>query len=515
MSRIFRDRADAGRRLARALEVLRSESPIVLGLPRGGVCVALEVARALDAPLDVWVVRKLGAPIHEELGMGAVAEGGEVFVDPEIVDSVGASAADVQRVIAKKSAEVDERRRLYRGERPPPAVTGRTVVLVDDGIATGGTARAALRAIRKKNPARLVFAAPVGSSETVRSLEEEADQVVCLAPRDDLVAVGLWYDDFRAVTDDTVLEILRDAWKLEVHEEACKIELVDAVLNGDLLLPEHPRGVVLFAHGSGSGRASPRNRVVAAAIQRAGLAVLLFDLLSPAEMAIDAIDHRLRFDIPFLARRLYGATTWAKQQPVLEGLPIGYFGASTGAAAALVAASERKDVGAIVSRGGRIDLARRVLHRVRAATLLVVGGEDREILELHHELYDRISGRKRLEIIEGATHLFEEQGALDRVSELSAQWFTQELGARGDSAHSIRDEDGNEDLVRCVDCGVLLSPATDRAYAISAEDFLCFSCAERRGGEYDEDEDRWVTAPELAEEPVREKARRYVRRSVS
>lgn len=513
MSRIFRDRADAGRRLSRALARFASESPIVLGLPRGGLCVALEVARAIRAPLDVWVVRKLGAPIHEELGMGAVAEGGEVFVDPEIVASVGASKADLRRIIAKKSAEVEQRSRLFRAGRSAPSVTGRTVILVDDGVATGGTARAALRAIRRQKPARLVFAAPVGGTDAVRALADEADEVVCLEARDDLVAVGLWYDDFSAVSEDTVMEILRDAWHQDVLDHPIEIEVEGALLRGDLFLPDRPRGLVLFAHGSGSGRASPRNRVVATALQREGFAAILFDLLTPAEIAIDAIDRRLRFDVPFLARRLFGATTWAKEQQPLEGLSIGYFGASTGAAAALVAASERKDVCAIVSRGGRIDLARRVLHRVRASTLLIVGAEDSEILELHHELLDRITAPKRLEIVAGATHLFEEDGALDRVAQLASRWFAQEL-VRAEERVTT-DDDGTEDLVRCIDCGVLVSPATDRVYAISAEDFLCSSCAERRGGEYDEDEDRWTAAPELDEEPVREKARRYVRRSVS
>jgi hypothetical protein len=303
----------------------------------------------------------------------------------------------------------------------------------------------------------------------------------------------------------------------EVFAQPIEIELPDGLLRGDLLLPEQPRGLVLFAHASGSGRASPPDRSVALSLHHADFGALLFELLTPAETAIDAIDRRLRSDVPFLARRLFGATTWAKEQPALEALPVGYFGANGGAAVALVAASERKDVCAIVSSGGRIDLARRVLHRVRAATLLVIGGEDAELLDLHHELYDRITAPKRLEIIAGATHLLEEHGALDEVAELAIQWFDQELRDRDEwmDRTSPSDDEGTEDLVRCLDCGVLISPATDRTYAISAQDFLCLGCAERRGGVYDEAEDRWTSAPELGEEPVREKARRYARRSVS
>jgi putative phosphoribosyl transferase len=200
-------------------------------------------------------------------------------------------------------------------------------------------------------------------------------------------------------------------------------------LEGDLGSPEDARGVVLFAHGSGSGRHSPRNRYVARALQRAGLATLLIDLLTPEEERADLRAGHLRFDIGLLAERLAGATEWLIGNPDTRELPIGYFGASTGAGAALVAAAERpREVGAIVSRGGRPDLAGDALPRVEAPTLLIVGGNDAPVIGMNEEAFARMRAEKRLEIVAGATHLFEEPGALDEVTRLAAGWFGRYLG---------------------------------------------------------------------------------------
>ncbi len=203
-------------------------------------------------------------------------------------------------------------------------------------------------------------------------------------------------------------------------------------LAGDLTLavPPDATGVVLFAHGSGSSRFSPRNRAVASHLNRAGLATLLFDLLTADEEVIDARTAELRFDIPLLAGRLTGTVDWADSQPALATLPLGLFGASTGAAAALITAAERpRRVTAVVSRGGRPDLAMPVLDRVRSPTLLVVGGHDREVLALNREALAALTCEKALEIVPGATHLFEEPGTLDRAAELAAAWFLDHLAA--------------------------------------------------------------------------------------
>jgi putative phosphoribosyl transferase len=198
-------------------------------------------------------------------------------------------------------------------------------------------------------------------------------------------------------------------------------------LQGVLDVPHGARGIVLFVHGSGSSRLSPRNTFVAQQLQNAGLATLLFDLLSADEERIDQETRELRFDIPLLTRRLIVATLWTQAQPELGRLPIGYFGASTGAAAALSAAACTPNVTAVVSRGGRPDLAGSALEEVSAATLLIVGGRDREVLELNRRALARLTGTTRLEIIPGATHLFEEPGALGQVASLAAAWFVRHL----------------------------------------------------------------------------------------
>ncbi|HEX7078274.1 MAG TPA: dienelactone hydrolase family protein [Candidatus Eisenbacteria bacterium] len=206
------------------------------------------------------------------------------------------------------------------------------------------------------------------------------------------------------------------------------------VLTGDLIVPAGAPGIVLFAHGSGSGRWSPRNRAVAGALQEAGLATLLFDLLTPEEEVVDRRTAHLRFDIPLLARRLIGATEWLASDPDGRGRAIGYFGASTGAAAALVAEAEgpRGRIAAIVSRGGRPDLAGDALPRVGAPTLLIVGGDDVAVIGMNRRAIQEMrSAETRLEIVPGATHLFEEPGALETVSSLARDWFLRYLGVSG------------------------------------------------------------------------------------
>ncbi|MCI0746095.1 MAG: dienelactone hydrolase family protein [Verrucomicrobia subdivision 3 bacterium] len=195
-------------------------------------------------------------------------------------------------------------------------------------------------------------------------------------------------------------------------------------LNGDLTMPANAQGLVLFAHGSGSSRLSPRNQYVARVLQEAGVATLLFDLLTPDEEQEDYFTAHLRFDIDLLATRLAGATRWISEESATRDFAIGYFGASTGAAAALIAAAEIGDnIGAVVSRGGRPDLAGDALAKVHAPTLLIVGGEDHVVIDLNERAYRQLRCEKQLKIIPGATHLFEERGALEQVSRLAADWF--------------------------------------------------------------------------------------------
>jgi len=210
---------------------------------------------------------------------------------------------------------------------------------------------------------------------------------------------------------------------------AISVPVGTARLQGLLRIPRSPRGVVLFAHGSGSGRFSPRNTFVAERLYTVSVATLLFDLLTAAEEEIDMVTAQLRFDIPLLTDRLVAATDWALRDRRLEALPVGYFGASTGAAAALAAAARMPQVGAVVSRGGRPDLAGAALVAVRAPTLLIVGGHDPEVLTLNLAALRQLGAEAKLEIVPGATHLFVEPGALERVATLAADWFEHHLTA--------------------------------------------------------------------------------------
>ena len=219
------------------------------------------------------------------------------------------------------------------------------------------------------------------------------------------------------------------AHQIATAEKSVRLDTGDAVLAGDLTVPDSATGIVVFAHGSGSSRHSRRNRQVATVLQQVGLATLLMDLLTEGEEQIDLRTRHLRFDIGLLARRLVGAARWLADQPATERLNIGYFGASTGGGAALVAAADHPEaIGAVVSRGGRPDLAGDALPHVVAPTLLIVGGEDHVVIDLNRQALERLTTMKRLEVVPGATHLFEEPGALERVSALASDWFIQHLG---------------------------------------------------------------------------------------
>lgn len=204
----FADRTDAGRRLGERLAALALPDPVVLALPRGGVPVGYEVAAALSAPLDVVIVRKLGAPFQPELGVGAIAEGGVLLLEDATLAAVGLARDDMTATIERERAELERRVLHYRGSRQLPTIAGRSVVVVDDGLATGVTARAALRSVRRSVPARLILAVPVGPPDAERMMAGEADEVVCLEQPERLAAVGQWYADFTQTDDETVLDLL-------------------------------------------------------------------------------------------------------------------------------------------------------------------------------------------------------------------------------------------------------------------------------------------------------------------
>jgi putative phosphoribosyl transferase len=451
---MFADRRDAGRSLAAGLAHLGGQDLVVLGLPRGGVPVAYEVARTLDVPLDVIVVRKLGVPFQPELAMGAIGEGGVRVLDPDVIGHLGISEAALRAVEQRERQVLDERVASLRGGRPQVPLRGRVAVIVDDGIATGSTARAACQVARRHGAARVVLAVPVAPSGTTAE-ELSADELVCCGMPLGFRAVGNHYRDFSPTTDEEVVRLLDasrldDCWRETQRAVANQVDparpsaagpgfgsgggAVDTdveialgegvVLRGHLDLPEHAAGIVVFAHGSGSSRLSPRNQYVAGQLRVAGLGTLLLDLLTPQEEG----DRGLVFDIPLLGSRLARVGHWVLGRPEAASCRLGYFGASTGAGAALWAAAEPgARVAAVVSRGGRPDLAADRLPWVQAPTLLVVGGADTTVLDLNRRARARMQCPTSLAVVPGATHLFEEPGALEEVARLATSWFAAHL----------------------------------------------------------------------------------------
>ncbi|MET9393623.1 phosphoribosyltransferase family protein [Streptomyces sp. NPDC006624] len=433
---LFKDRRDAGRQLAARLEHLGQADVVVLGLPRGGVPVAAEVAEALGAPLDVCLVRKLGVPYQPELGMGAIGEGGVRVINDEVVRTARVTPQELAEVEAREREVLERRGRHYRSGRAPVVLEGRTVLVVDDGVATGSTARAACRIARARGASRIVLAVPVAPADWTARLGQDADELVCVGTPWEFYAIGQFYADFSQTGDDEVVACLDEAQAGQAasprgesgpgapEDREVEVRAGAVVLRGQLTVPDGAVGVVLFAHGSGSSRHSPRNRFVAAGLNRAGLGTLLFDLLTEEEET----DRANVFDTALLARRLADTTRWLRGQPEGQGTALGYFGASTGAAAALWAAAEPDTrIAAVVSRGGRPDLAGPRLPAVTAPTLLIVGGHDHLVLDLNREAQARLRCENRLVEVPHATHLFEEPGTLEKVTELARDWFTDHM----------------------------------------------------------------------------------------
>ncbi|MFF2074026.1 phosphoribosyltransferase family protein [Kitasatospora sp. NPDC058162] len=427
----FTDRTEAGRRLAGLLAHLAGPDTVVVALPRGGVPVAAEVAAALGAPLDICVIRKLGVPYQPELGMGAIGEDGVRVLNEQVIRLAGVGDGQLAQVERRERAELERRALRYRGDRPAADLRGRTVVVVDDGIATGSTARAACRIVRARGAARVVLAVPVAPRDWTERLSEVADELVCVDTPSPFFAIGEFYADFSQTGDEEVLRLLAEARGERPDGEPAGVdrELALAVagvrLAGRLTVPAGARGMVVFAHGSGSGRHSPRNRHVARHLNRSGLGTLLFDLLTEAEEP----DRRNVFDVALLGSRLSAVAAELGRTEGARGLPLGLFGASTGAAAALYTAAELGPaVRAVVSRGGRPDLAGpEVLGRVVAPTLLVVGALDATVLDLNRRARARLGGASELAVVPHASHLFEEPGTLDRAAELAGDWFLRHL----------------------------------------------------------------------------------------
>lgn len=426
---IFSNRQHAGQLLGEKLLEYKSLSPVILALPRGGVPVAAEIATILNVPIEVLIIRKIGHPFQSELAVGAICEDEYPIWSEQILSRAGLEPDDLNNTLKKEKNKIRQQIETFREGRRLPSLTKKIVIIVDDGLATGATMLAAVKYLKKKGVAKIIVAVPVGAGSSARQLRNKVDELIILEEREDLRSVGEWYGDFSQVSDQEVVELLKMNQKKNTNKTISdlKIPIDQVILDGDLTTFPSMKALIIFSHGSGSSRKSPRNQMVARQLNNAGFGTLLFDLLTDAE----AVNRKNVFDIEFLSNRLVSVTQWLRKRPDVKNLNLGYFGASTGAAAAIQAAAKLPGlhrVYAIVSRGGRPDLAGSALKVVTAPTLLLVGSKDVEVMELNRQSQGLLSNSK-LSIIPGATHLFEEPGTLDEVSKQAAKWFEDHLAS--------------------------------------------------------------------------------------
>jgi predicted phosphoribosyltransferase len=410
----FTDRRQAGRLLAERLVHWRSRAPIVLGVPRGGVPVAFGVAERLGARLDVLVAHKLGVPYQPEVAMGAVAEGGVDLLADAVVRACDVTRQEVAAVRDQAREEVTRRVELYRAGRDRLSLDGQVVIIVDDGIATGATVRAACVAARDAGAIRVVVAVPVAPADAVRTLWPDADGLVTLTTPDDLVAVGAWYDDFHQVTDDEVTSLLDAAgsrWTVENEP----IVVPDQRAPSEPL-PEHAVGLVILPYSGATARFGTRGQSVSDSLSQMGYRTVLVDLLTADEERRRGRVH----DVALLADRLRDAIRVERN----SGEWLGCFATGTGAAAALwTAADPDSDIGAIVCHNGRVDLPGPRLADVTAPTLLVVGARDRFLLDVNQQAAIHLRCPNELHAVPGATDQLNSPEAQMVVAELAGRWF--------------------------------------------------------------------------------------------
>lgn len=423
---IFRNRIEAGKQLADAIRKLGLERPIVLGIPRGGVPVAAEVARAIGGDLAVIVARKLGAPGNPELAIGATTAEGVYYLDAGTAALVGASDAYVAEERERQSREAARREALFDSHRRPP-LQGRTVIVVDDGVATGSTAIASVRAVKAAGALHVVLAVPVGPPRTIELLEREADEVVCLDVDPGFYAVGQYYDEFEQVPDAEVLRILQSFAPVAAGDPSRSFTLQRGTIRlvGRLTTPpgKGPFAAVIFVHGLGSSKESPRNVVIAEGLVDVGIAAVLFDLSGHGESSRDSGDGAEAY-----IEDLRTVFAWAQQQPEIDADRLAVAGSSLGAVVAIEATIEGKiRPCTMVLRAPPADPEQ--FRRIGLPSLVLIGSEDPLLPQL-------VAGGARrpgleLSIVEGASHLFEEPGTLEEAVKRTVEWFTDNLLARG------------------------------------------------------------------------------------
>lgn len=436
---MFADRREAGRQLAAVLRHWRHRHPVVLGVPRGGVPVAFEVADELDTELDVIVAHKIGIPYQPEVAMGAVAEHGVVLLSDSVVKACDVSRQQVAAATEQAVRETARRIALYRDGRQRVPLTGRAAVIVDDGIATGATIRAAYQAARRDGAVRVVLATPVAAPATVRRLRPDVDDVVALSTPDRMVAVGAWYRDFRQVSDQEVSDLLAAAARRgETGRPVAEIpspsdageqmlRLDDATVTARWSLPYGMCGLVVVPHSAANARYGARGRSTIDVLNRAGYGVVLVDLLAPDEERDRARVH----DIDLLANRLREATELARTLMTDRAPWTGYLASGTAAATALRAASTDVAIAAVVAHNGRLDLIGPYLPTLTVPVLLLVGVGDRALLDINRRGQARLRCPNRLRVLPGMTDQPARPGAHATMLALARDWFDEWNPATG------------------------------------------------------------------------------------
>jgi len=433
----FIDRTSAAVELAEALSAYRDKHPLVLAVPCGGVPIGRVVADTLGGDLDVVLVRALVASSGSTTVQGFIDELGIVRLS-DAAHRAGIDVGCVEDEASRQFGLLCDRRKLYSGGQAPLDPAGRIVIVVDDGIATGATLQAVLTSLRARRPTQLVCAVPIAAPESVAAIEALCDEMVCLAASQDAPTPGPHDQRFTPVDDGDVIALLSGAPAMsvrpaEIVARTVRIAAGSIDVLGDLDVPAGAEGLVIFVHGRSSGRSSPRSRFLARMLGQRHLATLLCDLgcdAGPDGQALPA-------DTAALAGRVESVLAWARSDACVRGLPIGLFGAGTGAAAVLIAASKRPAVKAIVSRGGRLDfVGRTALARVTTPTLLIVGAADTDVLAVNRSAVASMHGKAKLSIVPEAGHLFGESGALEDVAVLASLWFRCHL--TGSASASVR-----------------------------------------------------------------------------
>jgi putative phosphoribosyl transferase len=429
----FENRTDAGRKLAEALTRVLKPPCVVAGIPRGGVAVALPIVKQFHLPLTVVYARKLTAPMLPELAFGAIDEDGQSIMDARSVAMLDLSIADIEQVKQRVAREILRRRETYRVPGLGHYLPDMTVALVDDGLATGLTMRAALQYARRHGAREIIVAVPCASTAAAREFERTADRFVSLLVDPNFTAVGEYYRDFSPVSDGQVITMLAAHAEPITSEPARNegdLRLVfrnsrGTALVGRLLMPatagRHP-GVV-FAHGSGSGKDSPRNLPVAEALRARGFAALLFDFTGHGDSEGTMRDSTLEQQVDDLTAALNA----------LNGIDdvdqerIGVVGASSGAAVAVLGAARDARIRVLVLRSANLAGAEGAVVRVKVPVLLVVGEHDEPIRSAVGAVLDRFGGKRVLEVVPGGDHLFRDAAALARATEVTVAWFKDHL----------------------------------------------------------------------------------------